>query len=42
MAFKDRIESGFIAAAVFFFFIHNKRGIRLGPEADGFENTAKG
>jgi len=41
MALKDEIQLGFVPAAVFFFFVHNKSGVSLGPIADGFEKPAK-
>ena len=41
MALQDVIELGFIAAGVFIFFVDNKCGVSLGPEADGFEKATK-
>ena len=42
MALNDKIQLGFIFAAVFFCSVHDKCRICLGPEADGFVNPAKG
>lgn len=42
MAVKDKIQLGFIFAAILFYFIHDECGISLGPVANGFINPAKG
>jgi len=41
MPLNDEIQLGFIAAGVFFPFVHDEGGVCLGPVADGFKKSAK-